>query len=139
MDSMQLDLIMKVTPEKRKRSPTEKTYQQSTTADAMDIDHDVATQDSTKKQTKPNSNLRQHPQKTTPNIKHPSKYTSQNKVHNTKLMDENEDEITTIPMLAKGHSEIIPEEDDWYTIEKGKAVKKQNSTKKSSNQHLKHN
>ena len=111
---------MKVTPEKRKRSPTKKTYQQSTIADAMDIDHDVPPQDNTKKQTKPNSNLRQHPQKTTPNIKHPSKYTSQNKVNNIKLMEENDDKITTSPMLAKGHSEIIPGEDDWYTIEKAK-------------------
>ena len=61
MDSMQLDPVMKVTPEKRKRLPTEKIYQQSTIADAMDIDHDVAPQDSTKKQTKPIPNLRQHP------------------------------------------------------------------------------
>ena len=66
----------------------------------------------------------------TPNIKQSPKYTSQNKVHNTKLMDENEDEITTIPMLAKGHSEIIPGEDDWYTIEKGKAVKNKTAPKK---------
>ena len=83
-NSMQLDLVMKVTPEKRKRSPTKKNYQQSAIADAMDIDHDVATQDSTKKQTKPNSNLRQHPQKqhqisnTPQNTHHKIKFTTPN-------------------------------------------------------------
>jgi hypothetical protein len=130
MDSMQPDSVMKVTPEKRKRSPTEKIYQQFTIAEAMDIDHDVPPQDNIKKQTKPIPNLRQNTQQTTPNIKHPSKYTSQNKVTNNKLMEENDDKITTSPMLAKGHSEINPGENDWYTIEKGKAVKNRTTPKK---------
>ena len=76
MDSMQLDQVMKVTPEKRKRSPSRKIYQQPTVADAMDIDLDVTTRDSTKKQTKSLPNPQQHLQQTTTNIKPSPKYTS---------------------------------------------------------------
>ena len=45
-------------------------------------------------------------------------------------MEGNDNKVMTIPKLAKGHSEITPGEDDWYTIEKGKAVKNKNETKK---------
>ena len=130
MDSMQLDQVMKVTPEKRKRSPSRKIYQQPTVADAMDIDLDVTTRDSTKKQTKSIPNAQQHLQQMTTNIKPSPKYTSQYKVNNIKLMEENDNKIITLPKLAKGHSDIIPGEDDWYTIEKGKAVKNKKEQKK---------
>ena len=46
-------------------------------------------------------------------------------------MEENDDNITSIPKLAKGQeSNTIPGEDDWYTIEKGKAVKNKTEQKK---------
>ena len=128
---MQLDHIMKVTPEKRKRSPTKKTYQQTTVADTMEIDQDNLTRDSTEKNTKSPTNTRQNMKQPTTNIKLFPKYTpSQQTVNNNKLMEENDNEVMVIPKLAKGHSDITTKEDDWYTIEKGKAVKNKNETKK---------
>ena len=43
-------------------------------------------------------------------------------------MEENHEEITSTPKLTKGQkSDITPGEDDWYTIEKGKANAEANS------------
>ena len=50
-------------------------------------------------------------------------------------MEGNDEEITMIPKLSKGQeSNIIPGEDDWYTVKKGKAVKNKTEQKKGSNQ-----
>ena len=97
----------------------------------MEIDQEESTQKSTETKNRTQTNIQQNRTQPKTNIKLSPKYKpSQETVTNKKLIEENDDEVMTIPKLAKGHSEVTPGEDDWFTIEKGKAVKNKNDTKK---------